>query len=103
MSIKNLLSCCIYLTCHLIISGRLGLLLHEHNTRDFFEVPTMLIIATTLRVFVGAFFLKFHRISSPYIFAATALALITRVLFHGPYPMAILACWLYILNREGRL
>ena len=79
------------------------MLLYENNTRDFFELPLELLIATTLRVALGILFLRLYRISTPYIFASTALALITRIVFHGPYPMAILACWFYILRRENRL
>lgn len=103
MRIKNLLACCFYLLCHLTISGQLGMLLYENNTRDFFELPTELFVATTLRVALGILFLRVYRISTSYIFASTVLALVTRIVFHGPYPMAILACWFYILRRENRL
>ena len=103
MRIKNLSACCLYLVCHLTISGQLGMLLYENNTRDFFELPLELLIATTLRVALGILFLGVYRISISYVFASTVLALITRIIFHGPYPMAILACWFYILRRENRL
>ena len=103
MRIKNILACCIYLLSHLAISGQLGMLLYENNTRDFFELPLDLLIATILRVTFSALFLRFYKIRTPFIFASIALALITRIIFHGPYPMAILACWFYILNRENRL
>jgi len=79
------------------------MLLYENNTRDFMELPLELFIATALRVILGMVFLHFSKISKSYIFASTILALITRVMFHGPYPMAILACWFYILKRENRL
>jgi len=79
------------------------MLLYENNTRDFFELPLELLIATTLRVALGILFLGVYRISISYVFASTVLALITRIIFHGPYPMAILACWFYILRRENRL
>ena len=103
MSIKNLFACCLYLTCHLTISGQLGMLLYENNTRDFFELPVELFIATSLRMFIGIIFLRLYKIATPYIVASTALALITRIVFHGPYPLAILACWFYFLTRENRL
>ena len=103
MSLKNLISCCIYLVIHLTISGKLGMLLYEHETRDFLELPLELFIATALRVILGMVFLHLSKISTSYIFASTMLALITRIMFQGPYPMAILACWFYILKRESRL
>lgn len=103
MSLKNLISCCIYLVIHLTISGKLGMLLYEHETRDFLELPLELFIATVLRVILGMVFLHLSKISTSYILASTILALITRIIFHGPYPMAILACWFYILKRESRL
>ena len=103
MSIKNLFNCCLYLICHLIISGQLGALLYENETRDFFDLPVELFIATSLRIFIGVIFLRLYKISTPYIIASTALALVTRIIFHGPYPLAILACWLYFLKRENRL
>ena len=103
MSLKNLVACCIYLVIHQTISGNLGMLLYENDTRDFLEFPLELFIATALRVILGMVFLHFSKISTSYIFASTILALITRIIFHGPYPMAILACWFYILNKENRL
>ena len=103
MSIKNLLACCVYLICHLTISGQLGVLLYENNTRDFFELPVELFIATSLRILIGVIFLRSYKLSTPYITASTALALVTRIIFHGPYPLAILACWLYSLKRENKL
>jgi len=103
MSLRNLIACCIYLVTHLTISGQLGRLLYQNNTRNFLELPLELLIATVLRVILGMAFLHVSKISSSYIFASTILALITRIIFHGPYPMAILACWFYILNRENRL
>ena len=103
MSLKNLLACCLYLTGHLIVSGQLGMVLYENNTRDFFELPLALLIATALRIGLGILFLRVYKIPASYIFASTGLALITRIVFHGPYPMAILACWFFILKREQRL
>lgn len=103
MRIKNLLACSLYLVFHLTISGQLGMLLYENNTRDFFELPLELLIATTLRVALGILFLRVYKISTSYIFASTVLALITRIVFNGPYPLAILACWFYFLSRENRL
>ena len=103
MSLKNLLACCLYLTVHLTISGQLGMLLYEHNTRDFFELPLALLIATALKIGLGILFLRVYTIPTSYIFASTGLALITRIAFHGPYPLAILACWFFILKREHRL
>ena len=103
MQIKNLVACFIYLLCHLTISGQLEILLYENNVRDYFELETELAIATVLRVALGIFFLSAYRISTSHIFACTLLALITRIIFHGPYPLAILACWFYFLKRENRL
>jgi hypothetical protein len=103
MSLRNLIACCIYLVIHLTISGKLEMLLYENDTRDYLELRLELFIATALRVILGMVFLHVSKISSPYIFASTILALITRIIFHGPYPMAILACWFYILKRGNRL
>jgi len=103
MQIKNLIACCIYLVCHLIISGQLGILLYKNHTRDFFEIPLELFLATTLKVALSIFFFKIYKIPASYIFISVVLALITRIIFHGPYPMAILACWFFILKRDNRL
>ena len=103
MQIKNLIACCVYLVCHLIISGQLGILLYKNQTRDFFELPLELFIATTLRVALSILFLRIYKISASYIFVSVVLALITRIIFHGPYPLAILACWFFILRRYNRL
>jgi len=103
MSFRNLIACCVYLVIHLTISGKLDMLLYENDTRDFLELPLELFIATALKVILGMVFLHFSKISMSYVFASTILGLITRIIFHGPYPMAILACWFFILKREHRL
>ena len=79
------------------------MLLNEHESRDFLELPLEFFIATALGVILGMIFLHLSKISTSYIFASTILALITRIMFHGPYPLAILACWFYILKRENKL
>lgn len=100
MNIKRLFQVSIYLTFHLIASGSMNFLLFLNNTRDFFDIPIALIIGTFYKVLISFVFLKSQRIDKWLILPIITLAFITRLIFHGPFPIAIIAGWFFIINRQ---
>ena len=90
----------VYITLHLLSSGPMNYLLYINQTRDFFDIPVALAIGTTYKVIIAFAFLKIQKVELIYILPIIGLALITRILFHGPFPVGILAEWFYLYTRK---
>lgn len=88
-----------YLTLHLMASGPMNYLLYANHTRSFYDIPVALAVGTLYKILIGFAFLKAQKVQSMYFIPILLLALITRILFHGPFPIAILAGWFYL--RQG--
>jgi len=100
MSLKSIFHVFIYLVLHQAASGPMGYLLYINNTRDFFDIPIALAVGTTYKIILAVVFLKIQKIQLIYILPIIGLALITRIVFHGPFPIAIIAGWFYLYTRK---
>ena len=100
MKLRDLGIVIIYIILHLVSSGPMNYLLYLNNTRDFFDIPIALAVAT-YKVIIAFIFLKVQKIELTYIIPIIGLALITRIVFHGPFPIGILAGWFYLYTRNN--
>lgn len=101
MKLRDLGIVIIYIILHLVSSGPMNYLLYLNNTRDFFDIPIALAVGTTYKVIIAFIFLKVQKIELTYIIPIIGLALITRIVFHGPFPIGILAGWFYLYTRNN--
>lgn len=101
MKLRDLGIVIMYMILHLVSSGPMNYLLYLNNTRDFFDIPIALAVGTTYKVIIAFIFLKVQKIELTYIIPIIGLALITRIVFHGPFPIGILAGWFYLYTREN--
>ena len=101
MKLRDLGIVIIYIILHLVSSGPMNYLLYLNNTRDFFDIPIALAVGTTYKVIIAFLFLKVQKIELTYIIPIIGLALITRIVFHGPFPIGILAGWFYLYTRNN--
>jgi len=101
MKLRDLGIVIIYIILHLVSSGPMNYLLYLNNTRDFFDIPIALAVGTTYKVIIAFIFLKVQKIEFTYIIPIIGLALITRIVFHGPFPIGILAGWFYLYTRNN--
>jgi hypothetical protein len=90
----------VYITLHLVSSGQQNYVLFLNQTSDFFDIPIALAVGTTYKVILAVLFLKIQKIEFIYILPIIGLALITRIVFHGPFPIAIIAGWFYLYSRK---
>jgi len=91
----------LYITLHLLSSGPMNYLLFVNETKDFLDIPIALFIGTTYKIFIAYLFLRIQKVELIYILPIIGLALITRIIFHGPFPIGILAGWFFLFNRQG--
>lgn len=91
----------LYITLHLLSSAPINYLLFVNETKDFLDIPIALLIGTTYKIFIAYLFLRIQKVELIYILPIIGLALITRILFHGPFPIGILAGWFFLFNRQG--
>ena len=101
MKLRDLGIVIMYIILHLVSSGPMNYLLYLNNTRDFFDIPIALAVGTTYKVIIAYIFLKVQKIELTYIIPIIGLALITRIVFHGPFPIGILAGWFYLYTRNN--
>ena len=101
MKLRDLGIVIMYIIFHLVSSGPMNYLLYLNNTRDFFDIPIALAVGTTYKVIIAFIFLKVQKIELTYIIPIIGLALITRIVFHGPFPIGILAGWFYLYTRNN--
>lgn len=101
MKLRDLGIVIMYIILHLVSSGPMNYLLYLNNTRDFFDIPIALAVGTTYKVIIAFIFLKVQKIELTYIIPIIGLALITRIVFHGPFPIGILAGWFYLYTRNN--
>ena len=91
----------LYITLHLLSSWPMNYLLFVNETKDFLDIPIALFIGTTYKIFIAYLFLRIQKVELIYILPIIGLALITRIIFHGPFPIGILAGWFFLFNRQG--
>jgi len=99
MTLRAFISVITYITLHLLASGPMNYLLYLKNTRDFFDIPIALALGTAYKIIIAYFFMRFHKIDDGYILIIVILAFVTRVVFHGPFPIAVLAGWFFLTTR----
>ena len=92
----------VYITLHLLSSMQMDYLQFINQTRDFFDIPVALAIGTTYKVIIAFAFLKIQKVELIYILPIIGLALITRIVFHGPFPVGILAGWFFLYTRNTK-
>ena len=100
MTLRAFISVVTYITLHLLASGPMNYLLYINNTRDFFDIPIALVLGTSYKMIIAFFFMRFHKFDYGYIVVILLLAFITRVVFHGPFPVAVLAGWFFLTTRS---
>lgn len=99
MKARDLLVVIFYITLHLVISGPMNYLLFLKNTTDFYDIPLFFSLGSIYKIILAFGFLKVQKIQTIYVLPIIALAFITRVVFHGPFPVGILAGWFFLYTR----
>lgn len=99
MKARDLLIVIFYITLHLVISGPMNYLLFLKNTSDFYDIPLFFSLGSIYKIILAFGFLKVQKIQTIYVLPIIALAFITRVVFHGPFPVGILAGWFFLYTR----
>jgi len=102
MKLRDIGIVIVYITLHLLSSGPMNYLLIINQTRDFFDIPVALAVGTTYKVIIAFVFLKIQKVELIYILPIIGLALITRIVFHGPFPIGILAGWFFLYTRDTK-
>ena len=102
MKLRDIGIVIVYITLHLLSSGPMNYLLFINQTRDFFDIPVALAVGTTYKVIIAFVFLKIQKVELIYILPIIGLALITRIVFHGPFPIGILAGWFFLYTRDTK-
>ena len=102
MKLRDIGIVIVYITIHLLSSGPMNYLLFINQTRDFFDIPVALAVGTTYKVIIAFVFLKIQKVELIYILPIIGLALITRIVFHGPFPIGILAGWFFLYTRDTK-
>ena len=100
MKLRDIGIVIVYITLHLLSSGPMNYLLFINQTRDLFDIPVALAVGTTYKVIIAFVFLKIQKVELIYILPIIGLALITRIVFHGPFPIGILAGWFFLYTRD---
>ena len=100
MTLRAFISVITYITLHLLASGPTEYLMFLNNFKNFFDIPLALAISISYKIIIAFFFMRFHKFDYGYIAVILILAFITRVVFHGPFPVAVLAGWFFLTTRS---
>jgi len=91
MKLRDLGIVILYMSAHLLFAQLSEVL--------FLPIPRILDIA--YKLLISFIFLRIQKVEMSYAVVIIALGLLTRSIFHGPYPWAIVAGWFYLYTRNN--